>query len=792
MEASQQGGIPFPDELRPVRAIAESYVTARIKQFSGAFSRRLNVPFADPAQLDAAVQATLADLAQQEMAANASTSSRGLRLVLRHDCQSTGCGEIGCLICQYNPSRLCKQNLKSKYLIDDHLKAKCGASLRVELVDENGACVSEGLPHGAQLEVSVLNGEKYKEVCPDNTLLSHLHLRTCVISHHQRALLKKEGGSDDQLRCFLQLEGGQGALSDLSVTTSSEALLAGKAPTFRLLICAVDAMGEPVTNVTYVVSENFVVATKRVKHAIKSDIPSVADPVAKLVHIGKATVDKLLDLRGAARDEGLGEILVPDDLNRVEKVGQFQQLIEQCDMYPDLKSKVRHLLKLSPEKWDEVCNHAQAAVVPDFRNRVWWSASGLGLLFACKNGSTGMEHPIALVKMAPSPDQEDQVIPIHQLDPNMFQTIPRLKQQALANWYAGGHPGWAIYWKQDQGGMDVMGGGGGDTAAAMLASAQAAAQAAPVQGGGGPFAQHLLPPVAALDAGGGGGGAPTPRPHVPSPFESIAKPPSAPSSAPASGQNGGRPGASTSASPFAIPGVMNNISDAFPPWQQNAPPPGGGAAPSQAAAATGNLLQDNSLGSLGFLNSGPVNGGGIAGAKNAGHGGGAGNDGSANGGGGGGPGITPSLDLLSGLKTDNLPPNPLEGNPSLTWNLASLATNALAGGAGGVGGPGVNNHSSEWFTSAGLASLFQVASNGGAAIAAVAAAAGAPAGSAGGAGDAGGAPPPAAAAAPPPPPPPPPPVPAAAADAGKKDDPPAPAALQASAASFDGMLTGSL
>jgi len=42
-----------------------------------------------------------------------------------------------------------------------------------------------------------------------------------------------------------------------------------------------------------VVSESFVVATKRVKHAIKSDIPSIGDHISKLVHIGKATVDKL-------------------------------------------------------------------------------------------------------------------------------------------------------------------------------------------------------------------------------------------------------------------------------------------------------------------------------------------------------------------------------------------------------------------------------------------------------------------------------------------------------------------
>ncbi len=38
----------------------------------------------------------------------------------------------------------------------------------------------------------------------------------------------------------------------------------------RLQVWAVDQRGEPVGNVTYVVSEYFVVATKRVKHAIKS------------------------------------------------------------------------------------------------------------------------------------------------------------------------------------------------------------------------------------------------------------------------------------------------------------------------------------------------------------------------------------------------------------------------------------------------------------------------------------------------------------------------------------------
>lgn len=254
----------------------------------------------------------------------------------------------------------------------------------------------------------MLNGEKYKEVCPDNTLLNNAQLRGCIIQpNHKKPLLKREsamGVAEDTrifltvevrvqcsciqpllavrggllaaaaMRCVLRMgrllscnlhpisvwqlliardtspscnhklalivmilpvlillfaasalhcydpQHGQAPLSDLQCTTSSEALLCGKAPTFRLLVWAIDrASGTPVPNVTYVVSESFVVATKRVKHAIKSDIPSIGDHISKLVHIGKATVDKLQDIRQAAVEENL-DLELPEELNRVDKV----------------------------------------------------------------------------------------------------------------------------------------------------------------------------------------------------------------------------------------------------------------------------------------------------------------------------------------------------------------------------------------------------------------------------------------------------------------------------------------
>ncbi len=50
-------------------------------------------------------------------------------------------------------------------------------------------------------------------------------------------------------------------------------------------------------------------------------------------------VDKLQDLRAAAQEEGF-EISIPDSLNTLEKVGQFQQLVELAEMQSDLKNKV--------------------------------------------------------------------------------------------------------------------------------------------------------------------------------------------------------------------------------------------------------------------------------------------------------------------------------------------------------------------------------------------------------------------------------------------------------------------
>jgi hypothetical protein len=122
---------------------------------------------------------------------------------------------------------------------------------------------------------------------------------------------------------------GQAILPDLEITDSSEALLKGRRPPFRLLVwpasvasgfsgssgsCADVSNGnlmpageggaKPLAGVLYAVSDEFVVATRRVKQANKVEIPLVDDSVAKIEHVGRETVKKLADLYVAAAESG--------------------------------------------------------------------------------------------------------------------------------------------------------------------------------------------------------------------------------------------------------------------------------------------------------------------------------------------------------------------------------------------------------------------------------------------------------------------------------------------------------
>jgi hypothetical protein len=94
------------------------------------------------------------------------------------------------------------------------------------------------------------------------------------------------GAAGSRYSVQLRLEGGTALLPDLTVTDSSEALLQGRRPPFRLLVWAPDGLGGFDHSVQYAVSDDFVVATRRVKQANKADIPMINDHVSKIEHIG--------------------------------------------------------------------------------------------------------------------------------------------------------------------------------------------------------------------------------------------------------------------------------------------------------------------------------------------------------------------------------------------------------------------------------------------------------------------------------------------------------------------------
>ena len=59
------------------------------------------------------------------------------------------------MLCEHNPHRRCNVNFAPKYLVNDILKAKCEAPIRVEIIDRaTGVPVGEEIPD-VQLEASL-------------------------------------------------------------------------------------------------------------------------------------------------------------------------------------------------------------------------------------------------------------------------------------------------------------------------------------------------------------------------------------------------------------------------------------------------------------------------------------------------------------------------------------------------------------------------------------------------------------------------------------------------------------
>eukprot|EP00198_Chlamydomonas_reinhardtii_P006783 XP_001696119.1 predicted protein of CSE family [Chlamydomonas reinhardtii] len=333
-------------------------------------------------------------------------------------CSALGCREPGCMLCACNPLRLCERNFSRKYLVGDALRAKCGASIKLVLLD----------------------GVMWKERGGDCRALGADDLRACMkLNNHKR---------------------GVAVLPELTVTDSSEALLQGRKPPFRLLVSAVaaDDPAVPLPAVAYAVSEDFVVATRRVKQANKAEVPLLDDHVSKIEHIGRETVKKLADVVAAAKELNL-TLQLPEGVGgAVTSVGQFQALAGAADKDAQLKKVLQMVLKLSKEKWEEAAAHAATAVVSDFRRRVWHPPNGsaVGLLFGCKYGGVLLKEPVSLLHAAPG-GATQRIAPEDELDAAALTLMRQLKAQAVKSWSMPGHPGWSIFQDGQAPGMPANG-----------------------------------------------------------------------------------------------------------------------------------------------------------------------------------------------------------------------------------------------------------------------------------------------------------------------------------------------
>ncbi|CAD7695266.1 unnamed protein product [Ostreobium quekettii] len=376
-------------------------------------------------------------------------SSQYYSLEFTHDCCAWGCLNPRCDLCEKNPRRRCSIPFEKKYFKGDPVKAKCGASIALELIDTASSKVAESAD--ATLELFIVDGNKYDQTFPDGVQRGQDEaLNACALltGNENRQLLVSTDKSANHPdgKVLIALQGGRATLPEIIVTQSSEALLSGRRPPFRLVATlSKESVSISPQQTVPAVSLGFVVASGRSRLAQKKCIPSMDDPLSKLEHMGKERVRKLKDLQIASAQLHLS---LPSSLpEEITKVGHFKSLVLQADKDGHLKQRLLHVLKMSDKAWDEARDHALAAVANDTRMRAWYKNDAsdqtdkdgnLGLVFVCHLGETDMERPVALIR-------NNDVINKDRQGPRERELVGQLQAEALAAWRRDNHPGWTFY-----------------------------------------------------------------------------------------------------------------------------------------------------------------------------------------------------------------------------------------------------------------------------------------------------------------------------------------------------------
>ena len=369
-------------------------------------------------------------------------------LQFRHDCQHLGCANPKCPQCMLCQKRRCAGSFKKKYLApSDVLEAACGAQVYVVVVDAaTGALVQYGL-EDTYLQLSLVDGRKLELEGEREEALDGCQLLT---NKQGQALLVhgRSGAYTDDKRVVVPTISGQAMLPDLKVTDSSEALLTGRAPPFRLLARLVQRGGIPLPGIAPVLSEPFVVATARVRGAAKAEIPHVDDSVSKLEGLGVQTQKKLEDIAAAAEAINVPNLQVP--INCVTKVGQFRELVDTAERNKPLRETLKQVLRLT-KMWDVARDHVRKAVHTDVQLRVYHpdNRDDVGLVYKCASFNVvDINRPVGLLRRRQEnskPGQQLVDIIWLALDINSWpEAVRRIVPRAASAWWQEGHPGWAF------------------------------------------------------------------------------------------------------------------------------------------------------------------------------------------------------------------------------------------------------------------------------------------------------------------------------------------------------------
>lgn len=138
-----------------------------------------------------------------------------------------------------------------------------------------GRCLESATAHAASQrsplpvppvhQISIIDARKFEAEAAAGNPLDEVLERCELLENKQGQPLLAHGRSGsytDSKRVLVPMIHGQALLPDLKITDSSEALLTGRAPPFRLAVRAVHRSGEPFEGVAFSLSEPFVVSAR--------------------------------------------------------------------------------------------------------------------------------------------------------------------------------------------------------------------------------------------------------------------------------------------------------------------------------------------------------------------------------------------------------------------------------------------------------------------------------------------------------------------------------------------------